>query len=846
MASTSSSLKACSIRLILRDPRNPSAPLSFEMHEGRRTPGLGEIDYSAAIVDRAQYELSLFTDCNLGAVKIMLRINEDEHQWRCIMPEQAGSSYVYRLVPTNENNNWRPFSDTYGFATVEVRIHSCQRLFEPFTVKTKEIPCSSTISNQRQYVVKLLDELAGQELATPIGWMLSAGNTQDSDSLGDAEGSEANSLQSFVLLTETILAGIEAELPNFKTRPCTKTDRSEQLVASEKLRQIGRNEIEWLYKNPDRLFPVRQNTAIRMQGRNWYSRKIQTKQTVRSCDTYENRAVVSFISHVSRTLAQVIAGINQKLDALQEAKNRLSGIQGTEGHLIPVMIIDAQIERDQPLLSKLQAQRTRAQRFYRLLSEAMPVAVSNTFRMPRKTKIFQEIPYYTRLFQLMRMWDAFGEFDFAREGLILSMHRVSRLYELYSLASLLRWFDCQGYTPDSSYETPFERVERTQEYGMPDNEREVANVYRLQRGSEQVTLWYQPVLYGGDQEFAGLGAHRLLPNDQFDQQPNDSYWTPDFALSIKDTGRDSLFLLDSKFTSIENAKEQRFDPCLTKYRLRTIRSNGMPIDSVWLLCGQAPEPTCVPTGAMSWARQQGIPPIGGLAALSPFGNSIDQMMQCLGIAKGATIENVMQAAEKVVEVSPEPQWEPFAATTAMPENPAVPVQVEIEQVVEPDPAEPAREPEPEESIEVSAVVEADPVVEATDAVKAPAEEAGAANPAEPDKPANPKKEKKRKPKSKAKPKRPAGPAIDTAEVRRMLLQIIDGTPDRRALYDQRCSFDTLGISHPLLRDKIPAGREGKFYDVEPITVDGKDAFIFKAWTPMNVNQIKRACARLAK
>lgn len=248
MASTSSSLKACSIRLILRDPRNPSAPLSFEMHEGRRTPGLGEIDYSAAIVDRAQYELSLFTDCNLGAVKIMLRINEDEHQWRCIMPEQAGSSYVYRLVPTNENNNWRPFSDTYGFATVEARIHSRQRLFEPFTVKTKEIPCSSTISNQRQYVVKLLDELAGQELATPIGWMLSAGNTQDSDSLGDAEGSEANSLQSFVLLTETILAGIEAELPNFKTRPCTKTDRSEQLVAAEKLRQIGRNEIEWLYK----------------------------------------------------------------------------------------------------------------------------------------------------------------------------------------------------------------------------------------------------------------------------------------------------------------------------------------------------------------------------------------------------------------------------------------------------------------------------------------------------------------------------------------------------------------------------------------------------------------------
>lgn len=34
--------------------------------------------------------------------------------------------------------------------------------------------------------------------------------------------------------------------------------------------------------------------------------------------------------------------------------------------------------------------------------------------------------------------------------------------------------------------------------------------------------------------------------------------------------------------------------------------------------------------------------------------------------------------------------------------------------------------------------------------------------------------------------------------------------------------------------------------IESITVDRGGTFIFKAWTPMNVNQIKRACARLAK
>ena len=116
---------------------------------------------------------------------------------------------------------------------------------------------------------------------------------------------------------------------------------------------------------------------------------------------------------------------------------------------------------------------------------------------------------------------------------------------------------------------------------MPDNEREVANVYRLQRGgaSHAVVsaraLWRQtknsPALlliaccqttYLTSSRATRIG-HRILP------------------LSFKEAGRDSPVLLDSKFTSIENAKEQRFNPRPTKYRFQTIRSNGMPIDSVW-------------------------------------------------------------------------------------------------------------------------------------------------------------------------------------------------------------------------------------------------------------------------
>ena len=171
--------------------------------------------------------------------------------------------------------------DTYGFATVEARIHSCQRRFEPFAVKTKEIPCSSTIRDQRQYVVKLLDELAGQG-ACHAYRVDAIGRKHAGQRLsGYADGSGANSHQSFVLrLAGSVLAGIGTESsPTLKHGHAPKPIGSEQLVAAEKLRQIGRNEIEWLYKT-DKLFPVRQAPPFACRGATGIAAKSKRSQTV--------------------------------------------------------------------------------------------------------------------------------------------------------------------------------------------------------------------------------------------------------------------------------------------------------------------------------------------------------------------------------------------------------------------------------------------------------------------------------------------------------------------------------------------------------------------------------------
>ena len=225
---------------------------------------------------------------------------------------------------------------------------------------------------------------------------------------------------------------------------------------------------------------------------------------------------------------------------------------------------------------------------------------------------------------------------------------------------------------------------------------------------------------------------------------------------------------------------------------------------------------------MSWACQNNIAPIGGIAALSPFGNAIDQMMGCLGIG------SELDALEETPADDSPTDAEPTHATGAKtgPEN-----------------SQPAEE-QTSTDVPDSKSAESARVEPTVKPVSTPKQKPVKISPKETE--GNAKRQKTKKAKTKPKRARVAIPRIDEADTRRLLLEIIEAAPDKRVFYDQRRSFGTLGISHPLLRDKLPNGREGKLYDSRPVDIDGSMAFIYKAWTPANVNLIKRAHAKSMK
>ena len=58
--------------------------------------------------------------------------------------------------------------------------------------------------------------------------------------------------------------------------------------------------------------------------------------------------------------------------------------------------------------------------------------------MPRKTKVFQEIQAYSKVYDLIVKWFEFGEISLEREKIIFRVKTIDKLYEYYCLQQILK------------------------------------------------------------------------------------------------------------------------------------------------------------------------------------------------------------------------------------------------------------------------------------------------------------------------------------------------------------------------------------------------------------------------
>lgn len=375
-------------------------------------------------------------------------------------------------------------------------------------------------------------------------------------------------------------------------------------------------------------------------------RLIRTEKTSKSFDNYENRAITSFLAPVVRQTSKLRQRSVEDMGRLRGIRVRLASfdVRSEDDYILGLVLVNAYLKREIGHQERIQHLYLRGQRLLSLLESLVPCKASLDYVMPRQTKVFQEVRPYASLYRSMQQWRSFGTYSIERDALILSTLQMDRLYEYYALYKMLDWLDQGGFRPDESLQCPVQSFRHSLKAPHYSAETQVNNVYCLSRGDERIHLYYQPVIYGDAREEAGILLHRTTSRKRFGDRGFDSYWQPDFLIVHETPGRSSTTVVDAKFRTVgrviqdgsDSSGASTFDACLIKYVNSMAKTNGDPVEGLWLLCGWERNPRSCLMQSSSWARRNNVR-ADGIVSLAPSANRLDVMFAAIGIAQGPVV-----------------------------------------------------------------------------------------------------------------------------------------------------------------------------------------------------------------
>ena len=614
--------------------------IDFPLLEGY-CPRALDLAYEGTVHESHAYRVLLATDAVLDDAEALWSVNGEEPVRVCFRAiknhvEKIGTStgFLYQVLPDLQGD-WFPFAMTYGFASITIQVLADDENMS--ALSTQDIACICDKDDQETSVLGMVDTLISGNDAEVIRWMLAPQRLQ-ADRMALVESGpvadSAESLSSFLGLCESAVRVFEANLNFLCMHAHCRTTKNIVSVSPSQVRRLGREELLWLARNPDVLRETSVKTPIEIKSAHYVPTHMETKRPCKTFDTLENRMVLAFAEEVGLALTRVLDEAQGSVARLRKMANHLHELDEGKGLMPALAVIQASLQREQPLLDAAVSLRRRMRGAFSALKRALPGVSKVRFRLPRRTKPFQEIPAYAALHTAMRAWENSGEFRMQRDGLVLYTWKMDKLYEYYVLYELLSALRARGFVPDGAYGQPFEQAEYSLESRYFQNEVQVATVYRLSRGNERITLYYQPVIYGDEREEHGIALHRTtLTSAGFA-----SYWTPDYLLLHETPNGIKTLVLDAKFRkasavtydgSENNAKSCMLE-CLRKYKLETRGANGRGVDALWLLCGRAQKRFSEPLQRSAWAQQQAFVP-DGIATVAPGANALPDFLDSVGV-----------------------------------------------------------------------------------------------------------------------------------------------------------------------------------------------------------------------
>lgn len=387
------------------------------------------------------------------------------------------------------------------------------------------------------------------------------------------------SLNSYIQMVEKIYICYKKNISLFNSKKMYKITKNSHICEYNKLKNFTCNDIDWLFKNMEQMSIVNFDTAIKYNGKNYLPIELKTEFVENNFNIYENKVVLSFLKYVLKKSLELEKHLKKEIDVENNLIENFNIID-QQNFSAPIITIKQYQTKKYKIsyeyMTKLNKELSAT---FNLYSNILKCDVMENFKQPKNTKIFNEVRHYSEIYNLIVLWNKFGEFDLDKEDVFINIKTADKLFEYYSLIKIIQMFQKHGFRFNYlKYKNKFYKYKVADKRYIIDYD--IANTYNMINKEFNLTIYYQPVIYSNDIQNE-ITLYRTTDKK--------NYFIPDFIIKIwKGTEKKCIYaILDSKYSSRSNILMHYFEHEIFRYGCQiTDINNSNNICLLWMLQGR--------------------------------------------------------------------------------------------------------------------------------------------------------------------------------------------------------------------------------------------------------------------
>lgn len=451
------------------------------------------------------------------------------------------------------------FTDCYGYVQISFKIHT---LYEgTIELETRHIPVLVKKNELNQSIKKMVAYVYNSK---ELGFVLGEPKPRIKSSL---KTSNYNSLHSQIQALGEIIDLYEHSYSYFYTNSRFIIDKTHAIDSLDHIQFITRKSIQYLVSHPENLQNTSNSKGVKIGKKYYVPNKILSERNIWSRDIYENRVILDFLYLL----------IRQTTELIEKCISRISQIQQNEDYNEEYIFSSFfMMGETRKMLSDGEKQLTIIKNRLMLLclkyEDAFGIKRSQIFfSAPKPTPLFLSVPQYKKIFLAINNWLNSGLYDFEKESYMLSLVRISSLYEIYIFIKLISYLKTNGFSIKESKNIRYPVTSSSLYKGTKG-----INYLSVKKGDLLFELFYQPVIFTPEKNSSNEIA--LYKNTSISSNPNyekgAKYYAPDFVIKASISNKTVYTILDTKFSDLKTVRRCYVKDLAFKYLFSISRKNS--------------------------------------------------------------------------------------------------------------------------------------------------------------------------------------------------------------------------------------------------------------------------------